>query len=276
MRVRSISWRDRVGGDQNLTIGEFTQGSDYHTVRTNGTENFLLILTGGGSGRITGPEGQFLETEPGTLILFAPGSYHDYGTAPVAGSWVLQWCHFLPRPEWEFWREWDEFWPGLWVATVDPLTTQRLNEDLREALEMPVGEGNRGGAFALNCLERIWIRTAHARDRAVQSIMDQRLDPVLRHIMNHLEGPLTVDSLARLAGLSPSRFAHLFRQEIGLTPQAFVEAKRMELGRNLLRFSDLSISEIAGRCGYENPFYFSTRFRHTHGQSPRAFRRSPA
>ena len=83
---------------------------------------------------------------------------------------------------------------------------------------------------------------------------------------------LTVDRIARKCGLSLSRFAHLFRDETGRTPQQFIEARRMELARNLLRYSNLSVAEVASACGYEDPFYFSSRFRGTLGKSPRAYR----
>lgn len=44
------------------------------------------------------------------------------------------------------------------------------------------------------------------------------------------------------------------------------------MARNLIPFSNLPISEISRAWGYEDPFYFSTRFRALHGLSPRKYR----
>lgn len=42
----------------------------------------------------------------------------------------------------------------------------------------------------------------------------------------------------------------------------------------LLRFTDLAISQIAYRCGYNDPLYFSRAFKRHHGQSPANYRAS--
>jgi len=78
--------------------------------------------------------------------------------------------------------------------------------------------------------------------------------------------------MATASGLSGSRFAHLFRDRVGLSPRAFVEAERMARARQLLEMSDLPIKEIAAQLGFASEFYFSTRFRRSAGQSPRDFR----
>jgi AraC-like DNA-binding protein len=83
---------------------------------------------------------------------------------------------------------------------------------------------------------------------------------------------LSIGDIAAHCGLSLSRFAHLFKDEMQRTPQQYLEARRMEQARNLIRFSNLPIGDVARVCGYEDPFYFSTRFKRAFGRSPRAFR----
>ena len=73
--------------------------------------------------------------------------------------------------------------------------------------------------------------------------------------------------------LSPSRLAHLFRSQTGQTPQQFVERERITRARQLLLLTSRTVAQIAGEVGYENPFYFTLRFKKHTGFSPTEWRR---
>jgi AraC family transcriptional regulator of arabinose operon len=87
-----------------------------------------------------------------------------------------------------------------------------------------------------------------------------------------MERPFRMDQLARSCGLSPSRFAHLFREQMGRSPRAYAEDRRMERAVRLLRLTTLPVAEVAAACGFEDPLYFSSRFRRWTKSSPSAFR----
>ena len=78
--------------------------------------------------------------------------------------------------------------------------------------------------------------------------------------------------MALLAGLSPSRLRHLFRSQTGCSPRNFLEEQRMRRARELLLLSRQTIAEIAYATGFDNPFYFTLRFKKHTGESPRDFR----
>ena len=84
---------------------------------------------------------------------------------------------------------------------------------------------------------------------------------------------MTLDGLADMAELSVSRLAHLFREQVGMTPQQFLEQQRLERARQLLELSGRSIGDIAGDVGFDNPFYFTLRFKKLTGLSPRDYRK---
>jgi AraC family transcriptional regulator of arabinose operon len=273
MRVKSISWGASSDPASSLTIGEFSQGPEYRTLRKDGTPNFLLILTLEGGGRVTGPGGQSYLTEPGDILLYEPGAFHHYGTSPETGRWTLAWSHFVPPAAWNYWPDWEYRWSGLRRFRIGPVTTGRVRDTLRMVHEADIGSGELAGRFMLNCLERAWIHIRLAQQRALKPDRDPRIQKALHFIEANLQGKLSITRIARQCGLSLSRFAHLFRAETGNSPQQFIEARRMELARNLLRYANLSVGEVAQACGYEDPFYFSSRFSLIVGTSPRAYQR---
>jgi AraC family transcriptional regulator of arabinose operon len=130
-------------------------------------------------------------------------------------------------------------------------------------------------ALAMNALEEVLLccdehNGASPANR--DGRMDRRVREAIDRVCRDLAAPWEVAALARVAGMSPSRFAHRFTAEVGESPRRFVERQRIERGRHLLRTSDLGIAEIAAAVGYDDPFHFSTRFRALTGLAPRAYR----
>jgi AraC-like DNA-binding protein len=94
-------------------------------------------------------------------------------------------------------------------------------------------------------------------------------------IMGHLhDRELSVGKLAESIHCKPSYLSSLFHQETGMGLKAFINEQRLVKAKRLLEDSSLSIREIAGAAGYQDAGYFTRRFRHTTGMTPRAFRRS--
>ena len=86
--------------------------------------------------------------------------------------------------------------------------------------------------------------------------------------------PLTVRELAAIAGLSPSRFAHLFRRTIGVPPLRHLHALRMRRAQQLLEDSSLPIRDVMRQVGWNDPSHFSKDFKRRFGVAPRRYRSS--
>ncbi|HEY0826808.1 MAG TPA: AraC family transcriptional regulator, partial [Bacilli bacterium] len=84
-------------------------------------------------------------------------------------------------------------------------------------------------------------------------------------------------SLKRLAdslGLNPVQFTRRFQSAYHITPSQYLKNIRMHRARSLLTETDLTLDQIAGRCGYENGFYLSRVFSQTMKMSPSQYRRT--
>lgn len=101
--------------------------------------------------------------------------------------------------------------------------------------------------------------------------------PVLQRVKDHVEAhiaeDISLDQLARVAGVSRFHFIRLFKDSVGLTPHAYLIERRMVRACNLLMHSKQSIGEIAVSCGFEDPSYFAARFRRLYRMCPREFRK---
>lgn len=99
---------------------------------------------------------------------------------------------------------------------------------------------------------------------------------VLDFIEGALDRPLDLDALAAVAGQSSWHFAKMFRVSVGLSPYAYVKARRMALALRLLRETTAPVGDVAAACGYASPTRFAGEVNRAFGASPRAIRASAA
>lgn len=78
------------------------------------------------------------------------------------------------------------------------------------------------------------------------------IDELLEWLPNNLERGLTVQTMAARCAMSPRHFARVFTGQTGVTPARFVERLRVSAVRELLEDTQLSMKEIAGRCGFSS------------------------
>jgi transcriptional regulator GlxA family with amidase domain len=91
------------------------------------------------------------------------------------------------------------------------------------------------------------------------------------HADRHYTGPLDLEALAAIAGLSKFHFQRVFRQTYGATPAEHLSRRRIERAQDLLRATNLSVTEVCGSVGFQSLGSFSSRFREIVGESPRVF-----
>ncbi|MFC6981617.1 GlxA family transcriptional regulator [Microbulbifer taiwanensis] len=92
-------------------------------------------------------------------------------------------------------------------------------------------------------------------------------------IYSNLEAPLTVDTLAQVAAMSPRNFARRFLQTMGVTPAKFVERARVEKSRQLLMEQNLSAEKVAALCGFQSREQLRRAFRRQLGVLPSDYRK---
>ncbi|WP_246187077.1 helix-turn-helix domain-containing protein [Microlunatus speluncae] len=250
-----------------VEAGHLTEGAEYATYRSGGTTDWLLIQTLAGAGRF-GIDTAEVIVGPDSVALLRPGTVHDYGSHH--DHWELRFAHFHPRAEWLALLDWPEAAPGLRLLDLSPALSLRVADALALAARHTMSGVARAQLFGANAVELalLWCDTQNPGEGE----MDDRVLAVIEHIGRHLTDPLSIADLAAVANLSTSRLGHLFAEQVGSSPQQFVQARRIGLAKQLLDLTNRPIADIAAEVGYPDPLYFSTRFRRQVGLSPSAYR----
>jgi len=106
------------------------------------------------------------------------------------------------------------------------------------------------------------------------SASHKKILQVLIYIQENFDSPLTLETLAREASLSPFHFHRLFTALVGETVYQYVKRLRMEEAASRLRYSEEKVIDIAMDCGFDTPAGFTKAFQKIWGHSPREFRKS--
>ncbi|HOX05651.1 MAG TPA: AraC family transcriptional regulator [Planctomycetota bacterium] len=85
-------------------------------------------------------------------------------------------------------------------------------------------------------------------------------------------GALSVAELAEQLYVSRDYLRHLFKEYAAASPMRHIIQARVERAKTLLADPELSIKEVAERCGFESPYYFSRLFRKAAGVTPSGYR----
>lgn len=140
-----------------------------------------------------------------------------------------------------------------------PLFARRIREAYGELKHRQGGDEISSAEFDIMCFGEALAPRA----------LDPRVVRAIAQIGRFCGEPVTAASCAVEAGLSPSRFLHLFKEETGISFRSFRAWKR---ARHLLHFAnqDINLAHLAQDIGYPDSTHFSHSIRRFYGLMPRA------
>ena len=100
----------------------------------------------------------------------------------------------------------------------------------------------------------------------------RELLPVIRHIEEHFTEQVSMQAMAKLAGLSTTHFNARFREVLRMPPSQFLLARRVEYARRLLTQTSKELIDIATEAGFFDQSHFTKRFRNLTGLTPKEYR----
>lgn len=147
---------------------------------------------------------------------------------------------------------------------------------LTDELRSPSERGSRYRDLVAETLALHILRSARRSTRPREP--EGRLSAhVLRRVRERIESSLqtgvSLEELAREAGLSRFHFARAFKATTGASPHRYLTARRIEHAKHLLGFTEIPLAEIAFELGFSSQAHFHDRFRRATGRTPLDFRR---
>ncbi|WP_285471934.1 helix-turn-helix domain-containing protein [Actinoplanes sp. NBRC 101535] len=98
------------------------------------------------------------------------------------------------------------------------------------------------------------------------------LEPLLLWMQENSEADLTLDAIARRAGVSVRTLNRRFREQTGTTPLQWLLRARIRRAQHLLEAGDQPVEQVAALAGFGSPVAFRERFKRVVGTSPAGYR----
>jgi AraC family transcriptional regulator of arabinose operon len=208
---------------------------------------------------------------PGRLILIPPNtSYTNLGYSNQREFWL----YFTPEKSWH-----DLLEPYLNNPGLSSIKYQGTGneQEMRDSMSLIINIHNRTTLdkehWLNNIVERMLLLSRRADPKTLHFRMDERIEKTIRFILENYQHNIPIYKLASMVCMSPSRYAHLFKECTGMGPATYLESIKLGKARDMLISTSLSVKEIAGMIGFRNPLYFSQRYHEKFGCSPTDFRR---
>jgi AraC family transcriptional regulator len=166
------------------------------------------------------------------------------------------------------------------IRFVDPLysrddTILQIGNQLLWAMQQ---EGPFGVEFANGVTHALLAYllqqyTSKSAQCAASGLRPVQLRRVMDLIASRISSGVSLQEMAKEAGMSPFHFSRQFRLATGQSPARYALVKRIEWAKEQLRERQADIMEVALDCGFEDASHFSRAFKSVVGQSPRDYRR---
>lgn len=253
-------------------VGEFYSGPNYYTMR-EGLDSFLIKLTLSGGG-VLEYDGKIHHVSTGQFFWIDCQNAQRYYTDPQYGHWHMLWIHFRGGNAKSYYELFRGIGEGCPVGTMPAQWGgEELLRDLIGCCAKNHGalDGDVTVSSKLTKLMADCIRAAAAQEEisAIPDIVRQIRD----HILNNYNENIHLDTLSQQFSVSKYHLQRMFKKYVGQSPLEFLSGVRLTRAKQLLRTTDLPVSEIAYGVGIENASYFISKFRAEEGITPHQYRK---
>lgn len=238
-------------------------------------DQFTLVVALATAGQIRLDQHQ-VRLAPGEALLIQPGQVHSYANLsdePV--YWLFCGFHLSAEGGWSELRSTPV---GLDERMVDDLLGLLRDHffDLKHGKRHTVHSERQVALRLRLVLEQMLAARAGAATTmtAEADSANPFVQRVVAHVGDHLAEPLSIASVARALHVSPGHLRNEFHRLAGVGIGRYIRTARIRHACILLDTTDLPLSEVGRRCGYESLFSFSRAFKGDKGIPPTAYRQA--
>lgn len=240
----------------------FVSAKDGMVSRSYHEHTLILTLAGQGSIKVGN---RHFAAKPGSVVWLDTSKKYAHG-AGRGRDWSYLWVGFSGYGL-------DRFHAQTGLAAHPVIEDESgLKRHFEEIVQMLADQTPTTDATLSARVGQIAAALYGARHGAFAEGGSDPVSKLMRQLRKDIARNWDIGAMAAIAGLSPSQLFRAFSRASGTTPMQWLRQERMHLARHLLTATSDSITRIAERCGYVDPYHFSRDFKRLNGSAPRVFR----
>ncbi|MBV7530178.1 AraC family transcriptional regulator [Chitinophaga sp. sic0106] len=252
------------------SIGYYPKAQDHYTYRKKGLpENFLFFCVDGhGWYQVNGKR---YEVGPNESFILPQNIEHAYGSSED-NPWSIYWIHFGGDALLEFNRMQavQKYLEPHYIKNNGDIIP--LFNKIYKSLELGYSLDNLvyANMGLVQYLNLFIYNTRHYE--ATLTDKSDCVDNAILYMQQRINDKISLNELGKQYNYSVSRFSNLFKQKTGYAPIDYFVQLKMQKACQQLDFTTRSVKDIAFSMGFDDPYYFSRRFRAVIGMSPKKYR----
>ena len=249
-------------------VGYFKTGSNYFTEREN-LNSYLIVFVLSGKGYLK-YNGKSYTMCKGQSFYIDCMEYQYY-KADTSDPWEILWAHFNGGSSYGYYQQFSR--NNSPICSFDKSST--VPSIIRQLILTHQEQNIKTEVLSSRLLVELlteFLFTICAPD-STKTFLPKYVKEIINYLDKNLTERITLDMLAKKCSINKYHLEKEFKKFIGISPNEYVISNRISFAKELLKYSDIAISEIAIKAGIDNVSHFINLFKKREGITPLSFRK---
>ena len=248
--------------------GYFKLKESHKAFRQN-LNSFLFVIVLSGSGTLMYHDKMYSLTQGSCFFIDCMIPYYHQSSS--TDPWELLWVHFNGATSKEYYQ--------YFASHSSPAWTPKYFQELKDKTERLLDVNEHSDLSAEINSSRLIVDILSIILEDIQSShealtpLQQKMVEIRQYLDDNYIEKFSLDDLSEYFFLSKYHLCREFKNFFGISPNQYVIAKRITMAKRLLRFSDMTLEEIAEKCGFYDISYLNRQFKNSEGQTASEFRK---
>jgi AraC-like DNA-binding protein len=233
--------------------GDFYTTTEYYIKRDN-WNSYLIMLVEDGEIQVEFDNNKYIAKKNSIVLLncYKPHIYFSRGSSS------FKWFHFTGNASHHYYNHLYEKNECIFESIDKTIIPQLVKEVLDHSRLQKIDEE----FISIKISQILYQLSDLDSHNGIKGVANTDIiQRAVQFIRDNFQEKITLDDIASKVNLSPYYFLRIFRKSMGETPINYLIRYRLNEAKNLLYKTELSVSEIAFKCGFNSESYFITTFK---------------
>jgi len=249
-------------------VGYFKTGSNYFTEREN-LNSYLIVFVLSGKGYLK------YNSESYTICkgqsFFIDCMEYQYYKADAIDPWEILWVHFNGGSSYGYYQQFFQNSSPICSFDKSSIVPSIICQLILTQQEKNIKTEPLSSKLLVELLTE-FLFTIVVPDSS-QMFLPEYIKKIVNYLDRNSTDKITLNMLARKCSINKYHLEKEFKKFIGISPNEYVISNRISIAKELLKYSDISVSKIAFKAGIENVSHFINLFKMREGITPLSFRK---